>query len=103
MKSLNLQMVGNGAFNNKIDYITIINLVEHQNRITGSNVTVILLKRWIFPIGQSCKASQWRVCYQWGLPRLLSNEDKNLKRINISKCVIFLNSLSCFINIVARL
>ena len=24
-----------------------------------------------FLFGQRCEASQWRVCYQWGLPRLV--------------------------------
>ena len=32
---------------------------------------MILLNRWIFPIGQSGEASRWRVCYQRGLPRLV--------------------------------
>ena len=40
-------MVGDGAYSNKIDYITILleilNLEEHQNRITGSKVMAILL------------------------------------------------------------
>ena len=27
--------------------------------------------KWFFPIGQSGEASRWRVCYQWGLPRLV--------------------------------
>ena len=61
-------MVGNGAFSHKIDYITIfleiLNLEGHQNLITGSRVTTILLNGWIFPIGQSGEASRWRVCYQ---------------------------------------
>ena len=68
-------MVENCAFSHKIDYITIfleiLNLKEHQNGITGSRVTAILLNGWIFPIGQSGEASRWRVCYQRGLPRLV--------------------------------
>ena len=68
-------MVRNGAFSHKIDYITIFlenqNFEGHQNRITGSGVTAILLNGWIFPIGQSGEASRWRVCYQRGLPRLV--------------------------------
>ena len=68
-------MVGNGALSHKIDYITIfletLNLEGHQNCITGSRVTAILLNGWIFPIGQSGEASRWRVCYQRGLPRLV--------------------------------
>ena len=49
----------------------ILNLKGHQNRITGSRVTAILLNGWILPIGQSGEASRWRVWYQWGLPRLV--------------------------------
>ena len=48
-------MVEDGAFSHKIDYVTIfleiLNLEGHQNRITGSRVTVILLNGWILPIG----------------------------------------------------
>ena len=40
-------MVGNGSFSPKMDYITIfseiLNLEGHQNKITGSRVTAILL------------------------------------------------------------
>ena len=70
-------MVRNGAFSHKIDYITIFlkiwNLKGHQNHITGSRVTAIMLKGWIFPFGQSGEASRWRwrVCYQRGLTRLV--------------------------------
>ena len=62
-------MVGNGAFSHKIDYFTIFQ--ENQNLYTSSRVTAILLNRLIFPIVQSGEASRWRVCYQWGLPRLV--------------------------------
>ena len=48
-------MVRNGAFGHKIDYLTIfleiLNLEGHQNRITGSGVTAILLNEWILTIG----------------------------------------------------
>ena len=58
-------MVENGAFSHKIDNFTIflenLNLEGHQNRNTGSRVTAILVNEWIFPIGQSCEASRWRV------------------------------------------
>ena len=68
-------MVRNGAFSHKIDYTTIfleiLNLEGHQNCITGSRGTAILLHGWLFPIGQSGEASRWRVCYQQGLPRLV--------------------------------
>ena len=69
-------MVEDGAFSHKIDYVTffqeILNLEGHPNCITGSRVTVILLNGWIFPVGQSGEVSRWRVCYQRGLPRLVS-------------------------------
>ena len=60
------------------DYITIflenLNLEGHQNCITGSRVTTILLNGWIFPIEQSGEASWWMVCYQRGLPRQVLTE-----------------------------
>ena len=51
-------MVRNSAFSHKIDYITILNLKGHQNRITGSSVTAILLNGLIFSIGKSGEASR---------------------------------------------
>ena len=53
----------------------ILNLEGHQNGITGSEVTAILLVGWIFLIGQSGKASRWRVYYQRGLPRLVFSHE----------------------------
>ena len=48
-------MVEHGAFNHKIDYVTIfkeiLNLKGHPNRITGSKVKAILLNGWSLPIG----------------------------------------------------
>ena len=48
-------MVGDGAFSHKIDYIAIfwqiLNPGGHQNCITGSRVTAILLNWWLLPIG----------------------------------------------------
>ena len=48
-------MVEDGVFSHKIDYVTIIreilNLKGHQNHITGSRVTAILLNGWNLPIG----------------------------------------------------
>ena len=56
-------MVGDGAFSHKIDYITILleilNPKGHQNCITGSRVTAILLNGWTLPIGE---AALGRVC-----------------------------------------
>ena len=60
----------------KIDYNTIfkdiLNLKGHPNPIASSRVTTILVNGWIFPLGQSGEASQWRVCYQQGLSSLVS-------------------------------
>ena len=79
LRRLHAPMVGNGALSHKIDYITIFkeihNLGGHPNRTTGSRGTAILLNAWILPIGQSGGASRWRVCYQWGLPRLVFTYD----------------------------
>ena len=62
---------------NRLEYNSyeILNLEGHQNCITGSRVTAILLKKGIFPIGPSGEASWWRVCYQRGLPRLVLNRN----------------------------
>ena len=47
----------------KIDYVivikTFLNPEGHQNTISGSNITVILLKGWILPIGG---VASGRVC-----------------------------------------
>ena len=74
-------IVRNGAFNHKIDYITILqeilNVKGHQNWFIGSRVTAILLNQWIFPIGQSGEASWWTPCTAgkiFGNPRRLSVE-----------------------------
>ena len=49
------QTVGDSSFSYKIDYVTLIktflNPEGHQNRISGSKVTAILVKGWILPIG----------------------------------------------------
>ena len=47
---------------------TFLNPEGHQNRITGSKVTAILLKRWILPIGG---ASAVEGLQSTGLPRLV--------------------------------
>ena len=56
-------IVGDGASSYKIDYVVkfseILNLEGHQNCMTGSRVTVILLNRWTLPIGE---AASGRVC-----------------------------------------
>ena len=48
-------MVGDGASSHKIDYVIVIknflNPEGHQNRISGSKVTAVLLMGWILPIG----------------------------------------------------
>ena len=49
--------VGDGASSHKIDYVSkfeeILNLEGHQNRMTGSRVTAILLNGWTLPIGEA--------------------------------------------------
>ena len=55
---------------NRLDY-NILNLEGHHNRITGSRVTAILLKKLFIPIGESGEASRWRVFCQRGLHRLV--------------------------------
>ena len=42
-------MVGDGALSHKIDYVP--NLEGHENCITSSRVTEILLNGWILPFG----------------------------------------------------
>ena len=58
-------MVRHGAFSHKIDYVTIIleilNPKKHQNCITYSKVTAILLNGWILPVGG---VASGRVCVQ---------------------------------------
>ena len=66
-------MVEDGAFSHKIDYVAIfykiLNLEEHQNLITGSKVTAILLNVWILPIGGASSVKGLR---STGLRRLVS-------------------------------
>ena len=50
-------MVGDGASSHKV--LEILNIAGHQNCITGSRVTTILLNGWILPIGEV--ASVWRL------------------------------------------
>ena len=56
-------VVGDGTFSHKIDCFRkikeILNLRGHQNCITGSRVTAILLNGWTLPIGE---AASGRVC-----------------------------------------
>ena len=59
----------------KIDYVIVIkdylNPEGHQNPISGSKDTAILLKRWILPIGE---ASSRRVCACSLCSRLVSHQ-----------------------------
>ena len=75
-----------GAFSHKIDYVTIfeeiLNLEGHQNCITGSKVTAILLNWWILLFGG---ASAVDGLQSSGLPRLVSFE--NMKKL-IKKIII---------------
>ena len=64
-------MVEDGAFSHKIDFVTILeilNLKGHQTRITCSRVTAILLNGWILPI---CGASVLEGLLPMGLPCLV--------------------------------
>ena len=67
--SRHAQTVKDNSSSYKIDYVLVIktfpNPEWHQNFISGSKVTAILLKGWILPIGG---ASAVRVCDQRGYP-----------------------------------
>ena len=56
-------MVEDGAFSHKINYVTIfqeiLNLEGHQNPITGSIITAILLNGLVLPVGG---VASGRVC-----------------------------------------
>ena len=67
--------VRNGAFSHRLD----CNFVRDSKSRRTSKLHYwfksngnFAEKKWIFPIGPSGEASRWRVCYQWGLPRLVS-------------------------------
>ena len=66
------QTVRGSTSSYKIDYVivirTFLNPERHQNRKTGSKVTVILLKGWILPIGG---ASAVEGLWSTGLPLLV--------------------------------
>ena len=65
-------MVEDGAFSHNIDYVAIfkeiLNLKGHQNRITGSRVTPILLNKRILPVGGPSVVEDLR---STGLPHLV--------------------------------
>ena len=66
------QTVRNSSSSYKIDSVVVIktflNPEGHQNRITGSKVTAILLKGWSLPIGGASAVEGLR---STGLPRLV--------------------------------
>ena len=66
------QTVRDSSSSYKIDYVivikTFLNPEEHQNRISGLKVTVILLKGWILPMGGASSVEGLR---STGLPRLV--------------------------------
>ena len=72
LRRRNAQLVGIGAFSHKIDWVSnyfkILNLEENPSRITGSEVTAILLNGWILPI---YGASAVEGLPSTGLPRLV--------------------------------
>ena len=63
------QTVRDSSSSYKIDYVIVIktylNPEGHQNRISGSKVTAILLKGWVLPIGGT---SALEGCNQRGYP-----------------------------------
>ena len=65
-------MFEDGAFSDKIDCVSILkeilNLDGHPNRNTGTEVTAILLNRWILPIGGASAVEGLR---STELPRLV--------------------------------
>ena len=67
------QRVRDSSSSYKIDYVivikTFLNPEGHQNRISGSKVTAILLKGWILPIGGASAVEGLR---STGLSRLVS-------------------------------
>ena len=67
------QTVKDSSSSYKIDYFivvkTILNPEGHQNRITGSKITAILLKGYILPFGGASAVEGLR---STGLPRLVS-------------------------------
>ena len=66
------QTVRDSSFSYKIDYFivikTFLNPEGHQNRISGSKVTAILVKEWILPVGGASSVEGLR---STGLPRLV--------------------------------
>ena len=66
------QTIRDRASSYKIDYVVVIksylNPEGHQNPMSGSKVTAILLKGWIWPIGE---ASAGKGLRSTGLPRLV--------------------------------
>ena len=56
-----------GAFSQKIDYVTILNFEWHPNSVTGSRVSAILMNGWVLPIGGGSAVEGLQ---STGLPRL---------------------------------
>ena len=69
------QRVGDSSSSYKIDFVivikTFLNPEGHQNRISGSKVTAILLKGWILPIGGSSSVEGLQ---STGLPSLVCHK-----------------------------
>ena len=65
LRRCHAQTVRDNSSSYKIDYVIVIkkflNLKGHQNFITGSKVTVILVNGWILPVGGDTSG---RVCAQ---------------------------------------
>ena len=73
-----------------------LNSEGHQNPISGSKVTAILLQGWILPIGQASAVEGLR---STGLPRLVFFEDQlliNVLKVRMSLKITGKNNYGCF-------
>ena len=88
------QTVRDSTSKYKIDYVIVIqnsvNPEGHQNPISGSKVTTILLKQWILPIGG---ASSGRVCACSLRSRLVLKQDTYAKQLIFERSQDFASGL----------
>ena len=68
MFKCDVQMVRDGAFSPKINYVRVFKEILNLKGITGSRVTAILLNVWILPIGGASAVEGLR---STGLPHLV--------------------------------
>ena len=70
----------------------------HMSRVTCHMSCVICHIFFFFSstfFGQSGEAYQWRVCYQWGLPRLVCSHSHNLRAKDLAKKLSMLAPVQC--------